>query len=65
MMTTTTTTKTFEITRVSTGDLGGEPLHDQNRSLDQGQSELDRHRDAEAAGADAGQGQPAGPPKEK
>lgn len=46
---------------VSTRDLGGEPLHDQNRSLDQPQSELDQHRDAEATWAYARQGQPDDP----
>lgn len=46
---------------VSTRDLGGEPLHDPNRSLDQPQSELDQHRDAEATRAYARQGQPDDP----
>lgn len=41
----------------STRDLGGEPLHDQNGSLDQRQSELNHHRYAEATRAYARQGQ--------
>lgn len=57
------TNTVFEIMYVSTRDLGGEPLHDQNRSLDQTQSELNHHRDAEAARAYARQGQSANSPR--
>lgn len=44
----------------SAGYLGGEPGHDMERRLDELHGHLQQHRHAEAAGADARDGQPAG-----
>jgi hypothetical protein len=40
------------------GDLGGKPGHDMERRLDELHGHLQQHRHAEAAGADARDGQP-------
>jgi hypothetical protein len=43
----------------SAGYLGGEPSHDMERRLDELDGHLQQQRDAQAAGADARDGQPA------
>ena len=48
-----------ELNRHSAGYLGGEPGHDMERRLDELHGHLQQHRHAEAAGADARDGQPA------
>lgn len=51
-------------TSILTRDLRGEPLHDQNRSLDQTQCKLNYDGYAQATGADASQHQPAASQKQ-